>query len=178
MSSSTLSAIFTLGGLLIELVAVVLILGSVGVWDRWVAEAGRSAARVWDFVLRLWPWSEPKSRHRQASGRGVGRSSGRADGYVQKPTDRPTPASFEEVGDRLNELVEMWNRHEEKFVNRATKAREEVEAAEAEATRRHDETQEQLRSEAEVRLAERRREGMLFVFGVVLQVAGAVVLLG
>jgi uncharacterized membrane protein len=71
----------------------------------------------------------------------------------------------------------MWNRHEEKFVNRAAKAREEVEAAQAEAARRHEETQEQLRGEAEERLVERKREGMLFVFGVALQISGAVVLL-
>lgn len=71
----------------------------------------------------------------------------------------------------------MWNRHEEKFINRAAKAREEVEAAQAEASRRHEETQEQMRGEAEERLAERKREGMLFVFGVALQIFGAVVLL-
>lgn len=177
MSSSTLSAVLTLSGLLIELWAVVLILGSVGFWDRWIAEA-RITTRIWEFVLRLWPWSEPRLRHRQAGARGVGRSGGRADGCVQRPTDRPPPDSFEEVGIRLNELVEVLNRHEEKFLNRAARAREELGAAQAEAVRRHEETQNQMRSEAEERLADRKREGMLFVFGVGLQIAGAVVLLG
>jgi hypothetical protein len=177
MSNSTISAVLTLGGLLIELAAIVWILSSVGFWDRWVAIARLRARRLANFFRRLWPWSTPKGKHYEVHASDTARTSDFADGFVQKVTDRPAPKSFEEVGERLNELVGLWNRHEEALVNRAAMAREDVATAREEAKREYEKTQATLRRETEERLAERKQEGLLFISGVVLQIAGAAVLL-
>lgn len=177
MSANDFGLLLGAVGLAAQLVAIVVILLSVGVATQLWGDVRRYARRFKNAVLRLWPWSEPKGRQLRVNLADTITAEDYVDRSVERSTDRPAPTSFEEVGERLNELQDGWNHHEKQLVTRSARARGEVDQIKTESERRHEEIQATFRKEATERLAERRREGLLLVVGVALQLAGALVLL-
>lgn len=185
MSCQDLSAALGLLGLTAELGAVVWILSGVGLgdWIRRRPDAARAGlARGRAALRRLWPWAKPpESKRVELNLAASAEASASMELTVGRATDRPAPASFEEVGERLNRIAEDLNRHEQEIKERAERLardlRSELDQVESESTQRHEERDHRIEADTRNRFAERKREGIVFAGGVVLQLAGVVVLL-
>jgi hypothetical protein len=173
VSCHQVAALLTFVGLLAELGAVLSILLSVGLGDwlrlRW------QAARTW--LRSRWPWGRrdvtvhaPAATETLTFGESV-------EAKVIRATDRPPPRSFEDAGEALNAIRADLNRIEEMHhdLRRATGA--EVGRVRGETSESTSRLREEVAEETRRELRARTLEGVIFFFGVVVQIFAAGVLL-
>jgi hypothetical protein len=165
-------------GLLFESLAIWGILRSVGVGATAEASARRRLHQAKRRLLKWWPWAEPPAPKyitlpvAEEKDTAVG-----ARGLVERKTDRPSPQTFEEVGERPNAIAEHLNAHEREIGAEADRVegsiRKDLGKLKAEWGERHAEIRQAAAEETKQRIAERKTEGFLFAVGVGLQLAGA-----
>ena len=174
VSCHTLSATLVLIGLGLQLGTVLWIVWSAGVGEWFRRE-------IWPVVTgpvrRIIGRFRRRSVQIKAEPATATASLGQIEGLVVRPTDRPPPKSFADVGQLLNDIAATLNAHEKEFIARAEKHRDEVAEARADAARRHEEIAAAVDEEIRHRLLERRHEGLAIGAGVLFQFAGAAVLL-
>jgi len=110
-----------------------------------------------------------------------GHASATLDLQVSRRTDLPPPKSLQEVGDRLNEIRGDLNRLEESRCEETGRIEHrletEVERVTREAGRGAERLDDRIAEQTRQTLADRKREGAIFLVGVLCQIAGAVLLL-
>ena len=164
-------------GLAVQILAILGVLRSLGILRELRLEADRRIRAARSRIGKYLPFVAPEPREFTLNFHDQVQASDSVDGYVNRPTDRPPPKDLDEVGDRLNEMQEALNRHDQELVGRAAKSRGEVAEAKTEAQRQREKLEEAIRAEATKQLRERRREGILLIVGGALQLSGAVLLL-
>jgi hypothetical protein len=174
------AAVLALTGLAVEGFAVLAILWSVGLGDqvKGAARSGRARLHQQWLRFRRWvPWlsdPEPIIRHVKA-----GEAFSSADRAKTRHTrgEVPAPTSFEEVGKYINVIRQDLNRLEGMHHDETERIDSEMAQLSEQARAQEARLDERINEQVRRTLADRKREGLTFLAGVVLQIVGAVVLL-
>jgi outer membrane murein-binding lipoprotein Lpp len=170
LSCHDVAALLALVGLTAELIAIVLILRSVGVGDPTVRRVRSMRVRLSGWARRIWPWSKPGEPQyvdiSPAEEVNVAESVRVTQG---RSTEGPPPRDFEEVGVRFNEIAADLNYLDSKIDQREDQVKEElrdaVAGARSEAAAQQKRLDEEVESEIRTRLSERKAEGTAFAAG-------------
>ncbi len=185
MSWGQISALLTVGGVLIELGAILWILWGVGLGD-WLTDRARSARlalrRAMSRIRRAIPWMNPQDAQVvNIAATAEAGSSVSLKLETRRATDRPPPRSLEEAGKRFNQIAEDLNAIKDDLdEGRRTlgaELRQEIELARSDAESRTDAIDELIKTEIHERFVDRKREAIAFSIGVFLQLVGASILL-